>query len=485
LADKSLGAYFLSHLVLLYDSRGGESEFTPRSVRQPKPGLLLRVSANRAPSLVASPLTKPRIRGEIGSSLARLRGTHLALWSIPLEPPPGLFTDPVLTPLPPDAELLVVTHILELPHDLGFTGTPALALFEPRTDLFGGWSDEEKAHLVSSPPPPDPGTSPVTRLVFKHTWIRGRPPLVAADNAFESFATPLLPKRSARRRRWQRRLAGLRGLSEPVTVVAATRFIPAQDWPQDRENQEAILGRELDASIDFLNDFILSVGLIRNDPRLIPIARGDLPIVCPVILEVAPRTREQSRLGTSFAYPIHAEATYTGFEPRRDDAEVAFHLARSNYYGAQPFFLFYELMQRALQSFNTHRFSQAMLALGSAMEVLIAVVVRESSALMGEAPNQAEKTLSAGLSNILKAHFGRYASITVDLSNPTNPVGRWWQGGYKLRNRVVHEGHRPDEVETRGAFDDAMAFVGEVRDGLRSNATTRALGEFLQWGQVP
>jgi hypothetical protein len=154
-----------------------------------------------------------------------------APWAVPIEAPVGAFTDPVFTPLPPWAEVLVITHVLELPRDLGLAQDQptATALFEPRDDLFVGWPDEAKAHLVHAPAVPSPGMSPVTRLVLRHTWVRARPPLVAADKCFEDFVKPLLPRRAVRARLWQRRLAGLVGVREPVTVVAATRFLPPQD----------------------------------------------------------------------------------------------------------------------------------------------------------------------------------------------------------------------------------------------------------------
>jgi len=107
-----------------------------------------------------------------------------APWAFPREPPPGLFTEPVFR-RPDYAEALAISHVLELPRDLGFVGSHAAALFEPRADLFVGWPDAARAEVIQAPGVPVPGTSPVTRLVFRHSWVRSRPPLVAADNCFE------------------------------------------------------------------------------------------------------------------------------------------------------------------------------------------------------------------------------------------------------------------------------------------------------------
>jgi len=189
------------------------------------------------------------------------------------------------------------------------------------------------------------------------------------------------------------------------------------------------------------------------------------------------------RVGTSFAYPIHSEVPLL-FEERRDDAKSAFELARSIYRGEQPYALLLELIQRGLQAFYTHRLAQAIISFGTAIEVMVSVTVTEASALLGEPSGKSEGILEAGLKNVFKDHLARYINAPVDLDDPNTPFGRWWNGGYKLRNRVVHNGHRPAEAETQDGIDGAMEVIMAVGDGLRSNPITEPLGMTLAWGKL-
>lgn len=114
----------------------------------------------------------------------------------------------------------------------------------------------------------------------------------------------------------------------------------------------------------------------------------------------------------------------------------------------------------------------------------MSVTVTEASALLGEPPGRAEGILDAGLKNTFKDHLERYINVPVDLDDPSTPFGSWWRGGYKLRSRVVHNGHRPTEAETQNGIDSAMAVIMAVGDGLRSNPTTEVLGATLAWGKL-
>jgi hypothetical protein len=202
-----------------------------------------------------------------------------------------------------------------------------------------------------------------------------------------------------------------------------------------------------------------------------------------VVIESAPMVRR--RVGVSFAYPIHDIGPLMR-DLAVDDGtfERAGQLARSDYHGQEPFFLFYELMHRAGSASLARRFSEEITDLGTAMEVLISTVLREAGPLIGRSAHQIANVLDAPLRNQVEHHLGGYASIDVDLGDAANPAGGWWQDGYALRNRVVHEGHKPTEQEVATARQAAVGFVNAIRDGLRSMPTTQRLGSALQWGRL-
>lgn len=390
---------------------------------------------------------------------------------------------------PPSAEVLVVTHLLEMPRDLQIPENMTLGLFEPRDDakVFEEWPDDVWAAVVGLESLRTPGTRPIQRVVFRSRLLRSRAPLLAADEAFSQWVRALLTNKEMRiRKRGTRRFRS--GVEQWVTIAAVTRYIPRELWPDDAENQEDTLSEELDGALATLNDFIVALSLVRNSPELAPVARGEFPRVCPVIVEALPVT-DGRRVGATFIYQIHERRSALGIrvgQPQFDDEllQHAVSLAEAAHFGGEPFFLFYELIQQAAAELMAHRAAPAAIAIGSAVEVVFSATIREAGRMIGEAEARTKSVLSLPLRNQVEHHLMRYAGVTVDTMDSTNPFGHWWTGGYNLRNRVVHEGYRPSQAEAEAAYGDAAEVVGAIRDGLRSSSATRELGLALQWGRI-
>jgi hypothetical protein len=137
------------------------------------------------------------------------------------------------------------------------------------------------------------------------------------------------------------------GLEAPVTVIGATRFLPVERWPRGRAAQEELMRAELDVALDDLNDYIIALGLVTNDARRRPVAAGDLPFLCPVVLEGVPMAEGQ-RVGTNFIYPIHDVTQGPHAMPEVSDEQFkhAALLSRDAFTKAMPFWPFYEFMFR-------------------------------------------------------------------------------------------------------------------------------------------
>jgi hypothetical protein len=387
--------------------------------------------------------------------------------------------------IPDYADVLIVTHLLELPRDLGLPNDTGLAVTEERDDCFQGWSDEGKAQLIGLPEIPTPNTSPVARFIFRRIWGPERAPLMAAYQAFDSWIAPNMPTEAIDELRAMHEQYLTNGSFGWITVVAASSFVPAQNWPTDESERASAQGAELDKCLSRLNVFLLALGLARNDPSVAPVARGDLPFVCPVILETAPMP-DGVRNAVSFPYQIHHINPHKHRrDPDRtvddlDDAErLALDVFRAAYFSDEPWFLFYELMQQALGGHDEHRDRAPVVALGSAVEVLFAATIRRAALLRGEPEAAVAAILEYPLRNQVEHHLPRFVNCRVDLDDPDNPFGRWWQGGYKLRNRVVHDGYRPERNEIRAALDDAMALVEALGNSLGSDPVTAPLANWV------
>lgn len=386
---------------------------------------------------------------------------------------------------PPDyVVVLLISHILELPRDLGVRDGAALLKTEPREDILGQ-QPARYYHEVWQMPEFQEGTAPTTRLVFRRTNVGVQLPLQAADQCFADWARPLHSPEE-----WEARMRLLettveQGLEAPVTVVGATRFLPVERWPRGRAAQEELMRAELDVVLDDLNDYIIALGLVTNDARRRPVAVGDLPFLCPVVLEGVPMAEGQ-RVGANFIYPIHDVTQGPHAVPEVSDEQFkhAALLSRDAFTKAMPFWPFYEFMFRCHSDAVLNRFAEATVSLGTAIEVLFATIVRVAGPMIGEEDSKTRAVLDCPLRSLVEHHLSRYCHTPVDLGSTENPFGRWWAEGYALRNRVVHEGYRPKEAEFDTAYGAASALIAAVKQGLKNDPRTAALGEALTWGKL-
>jgi len=185
---------------------------------------------------------------------------------------------------PSYVEVLAVSHILELPQDIQVPSDTAVALTEERKDVFQGWSDDVKTAFTNIPIE-TPGQSPLHRLVVRNAIVRTAIPLQAADHAFAEWEQPLMSSEAWEQRQRAFRAAVATGWEVRKSVVAASTFIAPDRWRSSEADRVALMLEQLDASLDFVNDYIVSLSLLRGDPLLGPVARGDLPPLCPVIIE--------------------------------------------------------------------------------------------------------------------------------------------------------------------------------------------------------
>jgi hypothetical protein len=383
------------------------------------------------------------------------------------------------------AEVLLVTHILELPLDLGLPEGRMVLISEERTDVFQSWTPEAIAIAFQLPRTLTAGTFPVVRLSFRRRYLPERAELFTALESFSDWFYPYAPT-DARRTHEMLRKGFKRGSWGWISAVGATTFLPVSAWPADPVEQARTTGVELDKAITILNEFLISLSLARSEPAIHPIGRGDLPRLCPVILETVPMP-SGTRNATAYPYQIHQIDRHR-YGPRdaRDELQpeeqFAFDLFVSSHLEGQPFFLFYELMQSAIGSFNEGRFRMCLASTGSAFEVLVQIVIRETSPLHGYNQSRIDGILDAGLRNQLEIHIPRLTGCVVDLDDTSNDFGAWWQDGYKNRNLVIHRGATPTREQARSALGQANGVAAALRAGLLNQPVTSDVEQAFLWG---
>jgi hypothetical protein len=401
-------------------------------------------------------------------------------------------TDPERRPPPfsiaEGAEVLLVTHILELPLDLGLPENRTILISEERTDVFQSWAPQDIATLFQLPRTLTPGTFPVVRLNFRRRYLPERAELFTAIESFSDWIFPYLPS-DAQQSHERLRKGFKRGSWGWISAVGATTFLPVSAWPVDPAEQSRTTGVELDKAIAILNEFLISLSLARGEPSIHPIGRGDLPRLCPVVLETVPMP-SGTRNATARSYQIHQIDRHRygsrgALEELQPEEQFAFDLLLSSHLKGQPFFLFYELMQSAIGSFNEGRFRMCVALTGSAFEVLVQTVIRETCPLHGDNQARIDGILDSGLKNQLEIHIPRLTGCVVDLVDSNNDFGAWWQGGYKTRNLVIHQGATPTRDEARSALDEAHGVAAALRASLLNQPVTNDVGQAFLWGADP
>ncbi len=79
------------------------------------------------------------------------------------------------------------------------------------------------------------------------------------------------------------------------------------------------------------------------------------------------------------------------------------------------------------------------------------------------------------MTRYLPALLGR----EIDLKDAGNPWGAWFNDGYKLRNRAVHEGELLDYEAVERAFAQASDLIADLQRSLEAAEPLARLGRAI------
>lgn len=361
-----------------------------------------------------------------------------------------------------------LSFFLELPFDLGFPRDATHTYFEADESI-PGYEQHAFAPLPDVPAFPEPGLKTLTTFMFRRSRTRTASQFRATDKAFGRVIFGHLSAIGRLRRRISllRAPDSIRG-QETRTVVQLTRIDAFAD-------EESWISDEFDAGLQKLNELLVVVASVVEDPSVGPLARADLPMAVPYLL--GPVDDPEPELQSYFLLHWGPQGDAELLTQPQVDRLTAIS-ARQHGQG-HPFFQVAEALVETRRARLRGRYAQAVLESGTAFELMVSAVVREVGPWRGKDGNRVSGILYAGLKNILTEHFGSLVGSTVDLDDPTNVFGAWHGTAYELRNRVVHRGYRPTEREV----DDCIAAVKEVIDhvslSLAADPDTHDVGVML------
>lgn len=355
---------------------------------------------------------------------------------------------------------MVVTFLLELPYDVGVRHGATISAYERRSrgDVEFFRDDEIPDSLRTD-----------SRFVFRRAAVAGASAGAAAMAAFSDFWEGLQFVDSG---------PALDALEAPsaATVVAASTGAIVEEVDGVGHATERELTALFERVLRQLNEFLTMLGFSAQNPEIGAVRRTELPTHIPVVLDIdlAGTLPRHAELATM---QLHGFAT----DPVADATVLYAHdLAFRDRDDSWPFKPIVTLLHRALRDRYAGVADQAVIELGTAVELLAELVVRESLRRDGASAERVGKVLQAGLTNLLRDHV---VPILARQARDRDAAERWIRDCYQLRKQVVHEGHTPTVEEIRQAFHATNDLASEIGEALRSDPRLALLGDVFPLGR--
>jgi hypothetical protein len=372
----------------------------------------------------------------------------------------------------PDAEpILTITFLLELPHCIRVAD--AVFLVSDRGEGWPGWSPDAMGHMADMAPLPE-GVEPRYRIALNQARVEGRIPLGAAELAFPdwdgaaSYSDQAQPEAERRQE-----------LRSSALVSIYTRLV---ETPFDKEGEhETIewLSRRYDEALAVLNQYLVILAALNDEWHISSISRIELPRVAPWKLNLRPTPDGWAESSGT----LDAHSSFRDDLPdERPEEELmaAVEIIHQYRAGRVPFFDWIELYQSAEHHLGSGRNAQSVISASTATEVLINTLFRVLWDAKELDPENLEGVLECGFKNQLTVHLPKFLDQGLDLDDEDSPVGSWHRDCYLLRNRIVHEGHKPTSGE---AFDSKVAtgeFARWIGAALEGDPRLAGVKSFLQ-----
>jgi hypothetical protein len=150
--------------------------------------------------------------------------------------------------------------------------------------------------------------------------------------------------------------------------------------------------------------------------------------------------------------------------------------------GEQPFMLVLRLIHGAEGERLGGDPTKAVIDLNTAIEVLVSTTISTAGPLVDWDQDRIAGAISwrTGLKRRVSDHLGALFGEEIATRDESEPWGRWFTGGYRLRNAAVHEGRILRKADVDGALAQAEEVVRDVRERLARKAKFAHLAERLE-----
>jgi hypothetical protein len=121
----------------------------------------------------------------------------------------------------------------------------------------------------------------------------------------------------------------------------------------------------------------------------------------------------------------------------------------------RPFLPILEFIVGAQRAVAQGQNAQGVIEATTAIELLVNTVIREIGPrrdAVRYTPKKLSAVMETGFRGRLIDHYAVLLDAEPDLASDAEPIGRWWNHCYLLRNRAAHEGYRPPDQQAVAAL---------------------------------
>jgi hypothetical protein len=380
------------------------------------------------------------------------------------------------------APITIFTFFLELRRALPVPTGLINVSYVPRDESWGGWTDADVADLLAKAEvrTDASGVAPHTAMLFRHIPETEPAPMSRVETAFADWGMKGLQPPSSPNRPGPEPPPGQATIEVMKTVIALTRFVPSSNHPIGRELTVWALHRIFFEGLTHLDALLGPLGWVADRWDVGALTLVEVPPEIPVLVSSTAPEAEGLPM-VAFATEIHDGYPIAPDEFEDDDGFLreALELNDAANREEQPFLLVFRFLHAAEGERIAGDHTRALVDLNTAFELLVRLTLYHGQFMTGVPEAIALRANKASLRTKLTKYLPELLRREIDIDDPGNPWGAWYQGGYKLRNRAVHEGEVLDFDSVERAFAQSTAVFVDLQESLEAIEPLASLGQAI------
>ena len=149
--------------------------------------------------------------------------------------------------------------------------------------------------------------------------------------------------------------------------------------------------------------------------------------------------------------------------------------------GVEPYMDFFALIEDAWAYSLLGESTRCVIAIGTAVEVLVSTTLREGGARVGWSADEISKASAAWLQKQVTTHLAKLLGKTIDVKDSSKTWGAWWSSAYQLRNDAVHGGRQISGADAVSAPKNATSrLMRELRADLDKQPALADLSDAIK-----